>query len=565
METAKLLAEFAEVTRQGLLIADVDGLVRHINPAAAAIFGYSPEELVEKPVTMIIPERLRGAHAFGMGRVLAGNETRHGGKPVEVMGLRKDATEVPVEITLSVWHSNSKVWAGAMVRDVSERREKDARLLRLATRDTVTGLPNKQAFVTLAREENQKQPCAIHVLDLDGFREINDLYGLVVADTLIEAVGVRLSHFVTEGVSIARLGDDEFAILQSGMENAAEAVEMAEGVLQLFSKPFRVNEMEFHLSCSIGISVAQAGDVDVEETLASADFALQKVKKQGGRSYLVYDQAMSLESTGRRTIRNELRCGLKRNELQLFYQPQFDLTKGHLVGFEVLLRWQHPVQGLLSPAAFLPALDRSILALDVGWFTLDEACRVGAQINRSGHKYTMAVNLFPQQFQAPDLCARVRAALDKYGVPAELLELELTEQIALDDLGKGVGTLQTLRQMGVGIAVDDFGTGFASLNSLQKLPLSALKIDKSFVQHIHQSPSDRAITRALVSMSRELGLKTVAEGIETKEQEAALVEIGCALAQEFRYGRPQDEAATMNLVQGSSDKTFLAGLGLTAA
>lgn len=565
METAELLAEFADVTRLGLLIADADGLVRHINPAAAFIFGYCAEELVGKPVTMIIPERLRGAHSQGMGRVLAGNETRHGGKPVEVMGLRKDATEVPVEITLSVWQSNSQVWAGAMVRDVSERREKDARLLRLATRDTVTGLQNKQAFLAMAREEIARQPCAVHVLDLDGFREINDLYGLVVADTLIEAVGVRLSHFVDEGASIARLGGDEFAILQSRAEIPADAAEMAEDVLQLFAKPFRVNEMDFNLSTSIGISLAATGAEDVEEVLASADFALQKVKKQGGRSYMVYDQAMRLESTRRRIIRDELRCGLKQGELTLFYQPQFDLREGHLVGFEALLRWQHPVQGLMSPAAFLPALDRSLLALDIGWFTLDEACRVSAEINRSGYKYTMAVNLFPQQFQAPDLCARVRAALDKHGVPAEFLELELTEQIALDDLAKGIGTLQTLREMGVGIAVDDFGTGFASLNSLQKLPLSALKIDKSFVQNIHQSPSDRAITRALVGMSRELGLKTVAEGIETKEQEAALLEIGCALAQGFRYGRPQDEAATIELAKRGVAEGKRAGLGFAAA
>ena len=200
------MVEFANTTKLGLLIADGAGIVRHINPAAAAIFGYLPEELVDRPVTTFIPERLRGAHSTGMSRVCQGENAKHSGKPVEVMALRKDKTEVPVEITLSVWRSGAEFWAGAMVRDISERRERDARLLRLATQDTLTGLQNKPAFMAIAREAVSQRPCAMHILDLDGFREINDLYGIVVADTLIEAIGVRLSHFAGAAVSVARLG-----------------------------------------------------------------------------------------------------------------------------------------------------------------------------------------------------------------------------------------------------------------------------------------------------------------------------------------------------------------------
>lgn len=549
MEPAGLMVEFANVTKLGLMIADGAGVVQHINPAAAAIFGYSPDELIGRPVTTIIPERLRSAHSTGMSRVIHGEKTKHSGRPVEVMALRKDSTEIAVEITLSVWQSGDEVWAGAMVRDISERRERDARLLRLANQDTLTGLQNKPAFMAVASEAIGQGPCALHVLDLDGFRDINDLYGLVVADTLIEAVGVRLSHFADTALSVARLGDDEFAILQAPVADATSATKLAEEVLELFAQPFRVNEMQFNLSTSIGISLSTTSGDDAEEMLGSADFALQKMKRRGGRGYMIYDQAMRLESRSRRLVRNELRCALEQGQLRLFHQPQFDMKTSQLVGFEALLRWQHPLRGLLAPAAFLPALDRSILALDIGWWTLDEACRVGAAINRADARFTMAVNLFPQQFQAPDLSERVCAALEKHGLSPCLLELELTEQIALDDHGKGMATLQSLRELGVGIAVDDFGTGFASLNSLQKLPLSSLKIDRSFVRHIHQSSSDRAITRALVTMSQEMGLKTVAEGIETEEQRAVLMEIGCSLAQGFLYGRPADEGATMELVE----------------
>ena len=552
MNTYKLIAQFADATELGLLITDGGGIVRHINPAASSVFGHAPEELLGEPVTIIIPERLRGAHSVGMGRVLSGHKSKHGGRPVEVAGLRKDQTEVPVEVTLSVWRSDGDVWAGAVIRDISERRERDARLLRLATQDTLTGLQNKSSFMAMAADQLVLRPCALHVLDLDGFREINDLYGLVVADTLIEAVGVRLSYLVDDDVRIARLGDDEFAVLQLNPAGETDAADLALKILGSFSKPLQVNGMDFHLSTSIGISLSAERNDDAEELLAAADFALQKVKKTGGRGYLVYDDAMRLESSTRRLIRDELRCGLKEGQLKLYYQPQYHMNTRQFVGFEALLRWQHPIRGLMTPGSFLPALERSILALDIGWWALDEACRLGALINRFGKPYTMAVNLFPQQFRAPDLCDRVRSALDKHQLAPGLLELELTEQIAMDDLEKGVDTLKALREIGVELAVDDFGTGFASLNSLQKLPLSVLKIDKSFVQHIDQSASDRAITRALVSMSGEMGMKTVAEGIETREQERALLELGCSIAQGFLYGRPADEKVTIELVRNGT-------------
>ena len=368
--------------------------------------------------------------------------------------------------------------------------------------------------------------------------------------------------FASRGAYVGKplhLGDDEFAILQTQVTSQSLAIEMAEKVLELFTKPFRVNEMDFNLTTSIGIAFSARCADDAEEMLGSADFALQKVKKRGGRGYSVYDDAMKLESQSRRIIRNELRCGLQDEQLRLFYQPQFDLETSQLVGFEALLRWQHPMRGLLTPASFLPALDRSILALDIGWWALDEACRVGAFINRTDPKYTIAVNLFPQQFQAPDFYARVRSALKKHSLSPDLLELELTEQIALDDNGKGIATLKSLQELGVGIAVDDFGTGFASLKSLQKLPLSSLKIDRSFVQNIDVSPSDRAIARALVIMSREMGLKTVAEGIETEEQKAILLQIGCGVAQGFLYGRPADELTTIELAARGCEMTTRSG------
>lgn len=548
MKQAAILKGFATSTHWGILIVNGQGTIEYVNPAASAIFGYEQDELVGQPIAVIIPTRLRGAHTDGMTRALEGGRSKHGGKAVEVSALRKDGNEVPIEMTLAVWQEDARTVAGAMIKDISERRARDARLLRLATHDPLTGLLNKSAFKDGLAEAMTRGAASVLLVSLDKFREVNDLVGRVMADSLIQAVGVRLTYLFGEKLSVGRLDADEFGIFVSRSLEPAEAEILAAELSNAFIKPFSLGGMEFNLFASIGIAISCSAISDAEELLAVADCALQKVKSRGGRGYSIFDDGMRHESEASRTLRDELRRALQHNELKLFYQPQFELLSKRLVGFEALLRWEHPDRGLLTPAAFLPALDHSLLTLEIGWWALDEACRMAARLNRRW-SVKMAVNLFPLQFRAIDICKRVKETLELHGLSPHSLELELTEEIALDDIGAAIDSLKALKDIGVDIAFDDFGTGYASLSSLQKMPLSTLKIDKTFVQHIDERPSDAAIAKAVLSMSSELRLTTIAEGIETLEQEAELIKFGCTIGQGYLYGKPEDEATTIRLVE----------------
>lgn len=548
MNTEKLILGFATSIRWGLLIVNNEGEVRYVNSAVSSILGYGPTELIGKPITTIIPERLRGAHNSGMERAVELGEARLAGSPVEVHALRSDGSEVPIEMTLSVWSDGGQVWAGAMIKDVSDRRARDARLLRLATRDALTGLLNDKAFRDRLSEDMMEGPTSVLIINLGGFREVLDLFGRVISDSLIQAVSVRLLFVLGHESSVARLRGDDFAVFIRGFEPRSKAETLATELVHTFNKPFSLGGMEFQLSASIGIAISKPENDDAEVLLAAADFALQKAISRGGRTFSFFDDGMRQENESFRILRDELREALTHDQLKLYYQPQYELVSKRLVGFEALIRWQHPERGLLAPAVFLPLLHRSILALDIGWWTLEEACRVAACLNRHGH-YKMAVNLFPMQFRAPTLVDRVDACVKRHQLSPDKIELELTEEIALDDVGAAIDTAKALRRIGVGVAFDDFGTGYASLSSLQKIPLSTLKIDRSFVRHVHEKKSsDAAIVRALIGMSSDLGLLSIAEGIETLEQEAALIDIGCTVGQGFLYGKPADEAATLKIV-----------------
>lgn len=548
-DAPRLADNFAKAMHLALIVADRPGTIRFANPAFCEMFGYEPDEILGHPLTQIIPERMRGAHTAGMSNVAAGSKPGLAGKAVEVSAIKKDGSEFPIEITLATWSEGGEFWAGATIRDISERRERDARLLRLASHDTLTGLLNRHQFMThLSEILATGAPSTLLLMDLDGFKDVNDTHGHPAGDSLLQAVGVRLPHLLGEKTMIGRLGGDEFAVLLHDIGDPTVVQKEASRILDAFRKPFNLGGLELDLGASIGIAIAPLHGVEAEELLASADFALYRAKASGGRAYRFFETSMRNESQAKRDMRDLLRRALLRGELELYYQPQVQLDTRRVVGFEALIRWNHPERGLLLPGVFLPSLEQSALACDLGWWTIEEACRMAAEINGRDGTYRIAVNLFAQQFRSPHLCDRISDALERHGVTPDCLELEVTEEVALNDGEASLQTLKAIRDIGVGVAFDDFGTGFASLSSLQRYPLTTLKIDRGFIRDIRKSPSDAAITRALVAMSREMGLRTVAEGIETAEQEAVLREIGAQEAQGYFYGRPmrkQDAIASL--------------------
>ncbi|NTA84516.1 EAL domain-containing protein [Agrobacterium tumefaciens] len=494
--------------------------------------------MIGQAVEMIIPERLRQAHASGFARAVAGEKLNLRGKPIEVYGRRKDGSEFPIELTLCAWRDNRGMGAAAVIRDISERREREGRLLRLASRDVMTGLHNCASFTELlAQAPIEGKSVSVIMLDLDGFKEVNEGLGYIVGDSLLQAAGVRLPLYLRPLSEVARFANDEFAILLPNA-CASSTSTAAEAVLSAFAIPFEICGQVLDIGASLGMAISPAHGIDAEELISSADFALQHARTEGGRSVRMFDPAMRSEAASRRALLDELRRALRNEELELHYQPQVHMVSNMGFGLEARVRWRHPERGLLLPGSFLPALEQSALALEIGWWTLYLACRDAASLIAGGQStLKMGVNLFPAPLHSPALQRRVAEAFERRGLKPEYLELEVTETTALRDDDKSLQAMNMLREMGVGVAFDDFGTGYASLSSLQRYPLTTLKIDRGFIRDLLSKPRDAAITRALVSMSRELGLETISEGIETPEQEAFVMALGCDAGQGYRYGK----------------------------
>jgi diguanylate cyclase (GGDEF)-like protein/PAS domain S-box-containing protein len=551
-------ANFANATELSLITVDPGGRIEFINRPALSMFGYSLEEMVGSSIDIIVPERFKAAHNAGLARVAAGGSSTLKGKSVEISAIRKDGTEFPAEITLSIWKDHRGVGVGAIIKDVSERRERDARLLRLASQDTLTGLCNRRRFEQLLSESlAQTGTAAVILFDLDGFKDVNDRFGHGVGDALLQAIGVRLPAIFDKDVTVSRFGGDEFAVLLSATSDPLAAQKASKMILDAFRVPFEVASHTFRIGTSLGFSLAPHHGVDAEELIASADFALYRAKQAGGRVYRMFEPAMRNEKLALRSLQDQLLRALIDGELVLHYQPQVMLQTGEIFGVEALIRWQHPERGLLAPAAFLPALEQSALALDVGLWVLDEACRQQAAWMAAGYPpIKMGVNLFAAQVRAGDLPGIVADRLRRYDIPAQFMEIEITETIALNDDDQSFEIMQALGELGVGIAFDDFGTGYASLSSLQRYPLTTLKIDKGFVRDLLTKPTDAAITRALITLSRDMGLTTIAEGIETVEQEQILRAMGCVAGQGYLYGKPMPASDLAKMFMEASGPEF---------
>ena len=542
-------ASFANSTDLSMITVDPNGRIEFVNQAVLDMFGFSRDEMIGRSIEMIVPERFRAAHNAGLARVASGGQSKLKGKTVEVSACHKDGSEFPIEIALSVWHDERGIGMGAIIKDISDRRDRDVRLLRLASQDTLTGLCNRHRFEDLLREElGQGRQLSVLLFDLDGFKDVNDRLGHAVGDALLQAIAVRLPGVLDRHATLSRFGGDEFAILLPGTADPLIVHETAKAVIEAFKVPFEVAGHTFRVGASVGFALAPNHGSDGEELIASADFALYRAKQAGGRVVRMFEPSMRTERVARRAMRDELLRALDRKELVLHYQPQVIIETGEVFGVEALIRWQHPERGLLPPGAFLPALEQTSVALDVGFWVLDEAARQMAAWNAAGYPpIKMGVNLFPAQVRAGNLARAVGDVIARYDLDPRFLEIEITETITLNDDDQSLESIQALRDLGVGIAFDDFGTGYASLGSLQRYPLTTLKIDRGFVRDLLTKPRDAAITRALIMLSRELGLKTVAEGIETPEQEKALLSMGCEAGQGYRYGRamPADEVAAL--------------------
>jgi diguanylate cyclase (GGDEF)-like protein/PAS domain S-box-containing protein len=432
--------------------------------------------------------------------------------------------------------------------------------------DPMTGLPNRLLFLDrlsrliASRRRHPETLFAVLFLDLDGFKLINDSLGHAVGDKLLIGVANRLESSLrnTDTVTrldssytIARLGGDEFAIILSELNEPADAMRVAERLLQELSQPFHIDDRELFSSMSIGIALSTLGDQQPEDYLRDADTAMYRAKALGKSRFVVFDANMRDLITQRLEIENDLRRAVERRELRNFYQPIISLENGTIVGFEALLRWQHPSRGLLPPAEFIPVAEENGMIRELGWWALSEACRqiaVWRTLHPSFHNLSMSVNLSVKQFVDPTLGAKLEALLRECDLPEGTLKLELTESSIMNDSTEAVALLSKFRSLGVRLAIDDFGTGYSSLSYLDRFPLDTLKIDRSFTNAIRNGERDQTmIARTIMPLAQHLGLDVVAEGVETIEQAILLKELRCKYAQGFFFSRPlaADDARKM--------------------
>ena len=433
----------------------------------------------------------------------------------------------------------------ALVMDRMELRRAEHRLRFLAHNDPLTGCANRAKLGELIEKAKAAGgPAAMVLLDLDSFKHVNDTLGHAAGDALLVEVGARLAAALAGRGTLGRLGGDEFAALLPGLHDAAAACDLAQALQESLDPPFLVAGREFRVGASAGVAVSPPAEIG--HLLASADLALYRAKTEGRRQCRLFDLAMRERYVARRTLEEEVGRAARGGEFELHFQPQVCLGRGTLVGAEALLRWRHPKHGLLPPSAFLDALEAGPMAGTVGDWVIGEGCRQAAAWREQGLELRVGVNLFAEQIRAGKLEGTVRAALDRWALPASALELELTETIALRHDDELLAPLHALHAHGVGVALDDFGTGFASLSMLRRCPLSRLKIDRGFVSELGTAGtlgsgtdrSDVVIVEAVLALGRGLGLGVVAEGVETEAQAAFLAARGCNEAQGYFYGRP---------------------------
>ncbi|WP_019647140.1 putative bifunctional diguanylate cyclase/phosphodiesterase [Novispirillum itersonii] len=442
------------------------------------------------------------------------------------------------------------------LEDITERYQHQERLRFLATRDPLTGLPNRTLFQdhleeAVSRAERGSQRAAVLYIDLDHFKTINDTMGHSTGDRVLQDVARRLEALSPPDAFISHLSGDEFAVLLPRVSDEAEVTAAASSVLKHLELPFVIDGREIFTSGSIGVVLYPDSARNSNGLMRNVDAAVHHAKRQGRNTYSVYSEHLSHEMVRRLHLETGLRRALERGEMRVVFQPKMDLATGTVSGAEALLRWDSPDLGAVSPAEFIPVAEDSGLIIPIGEWVLEEVCRWLARWNRQGRKpVRVAVNLSARQFRDPLLVDRVKAIVAAAGVPARQLEFELTESVLVENAAEATKALWALRGLGVTLSVDDFGTGYSSLSYLKRFPIDALKIDQSFVRDLPDSSDDKAIVRAIILMGRSLDLALVAEGVETQAQADFLQANRCDYAQGYLFARPISGADFEDFVSG---------------
>lgn len=549
-----------EGASDGILTLDEQGRVVRNNTAAEKIFGFAPGKMAQMPIVqMLTPDSAK--------RCLGSDGLLYPVSGLSLEAQNKSGETIPILLSVSAFRHENIPYHTAIIQDISERIMFEKRLARLAYYDSLTGLPNRRLFhdrlgQAIERGRRDGKLVGVLFLDLDHFKDINDTLGHLFGDLLLQETAKRLSGLLRKEDTVARLGGDEFTVILEGISDAADAEDVARKILDSIGQPFKLGEHERYVTSSIGITLYPLDDSDIERLIMNADGAMYQAKLHGRNAYALYTPKIHSETMERVALEASFRKAVKTADFLLQYQPEFvlhyqpevDRYSGEVVGAEALIRWQHPELGLLGPIQFIPLAEATGLIVPLGEWVLRTACKQAVAWRKAGlPPFHIAVNMSALQLKNHEIVAQVAGILEETGMEGRYLELELTESMVLDKSEGLIAILREFKQMGITISIDDFGTGHSSLANLQLLPVDKVKIDISFVRNVTRNEHDAAIVTGIIEMAHKLGLKVVAEGVETEQQQAFLMEHHCDILQGYHLSRPvaagEFEALLVNLVE----------------
>lgn len=522
-----------------LAVLDRSGIVMEMNEASSRTLGYQRSELLGEPIGRLVEPGSRQLLQETLQQALLGeamqtniNITHRSGFPLEL------------QVICAPMIQEDEVIGTVMIsQDLSDRKRNVERIRYMAYYDDMTGLPNRTLFQmklteTLSRSKEEDRVVGICYLDLDRFKLVNASFGREFGDMLLMQVAERLNRDLSENDFAARMEGDEFALLFCNLQSEKHLLELSRQLLKSIEEPYELKGFPLHITASIGSVTNRIEDDDSYTLIKKADMALVKVKESGKNDCLLYSESWSNSSLERLTLQHEMYRAIQRSEFILHYQPQYDLDSCTMVGVEALVRWNHPLKGIILPGSFIPLAEESGMIVQIGDWVLEEACRQNKAWQDAGlPSIPVSVNLSIRQFVQNDLATKVSAVLDKTGLDAKYLDLEITESMTMD-VGHVSRCILALTELGVGISVDDFGTGYSSFHYLKNFPIDRLKIDRSFVRDIQQDPSDAEIVAAIIAMAHNLNIQVIAEGVETEGQMEFLRKHNCDEMQGYYWSPP---------------------------
>jgi diguanylate cyclase (GGDEF)-like protein/PAS domain S-box-containing protein len=537
-----------ELTPMGVILLNSQGRIVEANTAAGKLLGYSVPQLRRLPFTAFLKnEEDQDNLLVPLMQAKEGQTFQS-----ELQLISRTGVEFTVKLDCESVEMEYATVLFMVIRDITEEKRYEERISYLAYRDELTGLHNRSFFNqqvvrTLEDSRPEQNQHALIIIDLDRFKLINDTLGHYAGDELIKYVAGLIRASTRPQDIVARLGGDEFVIFIKDYEDLEDIVQTNERILQSFEPSFMIEDREFEVSGSIGISLYPVDGTDKDTLLKHADIAMYKSKATGRKHYSFFNASMRSHNM---EMESTLRSAVKNNEFILHYQPQFRLDDMKLIGFEALIRWNSPIEGLVPPGRFIPLAEESGLIVPLGYWAIEEACLESTRWTKEGRgrNLIISVNISGKQFLLPDFALKLADIVRRTGVDPSTLCLEITESTAINETGFSLYQCRQIQEMGIRIAMDDFGTGFSSLGLLQKFPFHDIKIDRSFTIHIDTNPEQEAIVRAIVSMSHSMGLYVIAEGVETEAQMKKLTELGCNAVQGFLTGRPMPAEQALKLV-----------------